>query len=72
VPTTAADHAAIITAFNTAPNTSRSNVFYELLEQEKDSFDLVLPSASADVRRRTKLPRDTSPPSRPNVSPIAL
>ena len=110
MPTTAADHAAIITAFNTASNTSRSKVFYELLGQEKDSFALVLPSAtedrtsgitvqtpkglqehsarvaagcshgetargnedSADFRRSTKLPIGTSPPSRANVSPIAL
>ena len=49
VETTAADDATIIDAFNTAPNTSRFNFFYEnCSDQAKGIFDLILPRTIGD------------------------
>ena len=49
VETTAADDATIIAAFNTAPNTSRFNFFYQnCSDQAKGIFDLILPRATGD------------------------
>jgi hypothetical protein len=49
VETTAADDATIITAFNSAPNTSRFNFFYQnCSDQAKGIFDLILPHTTGD------------------------
>jgi len=49
VETTAADDATIIAAFNTAPNTSQFNFFYQnCSDQAKGIFDLILPRTIGD------------------------
>jgi hypothetical protein len=49
VETTAADDATIIAEFNTAPNKSRFNFFYQnCSDQAKGIFDLILPRTTGD------------------------
>ena len=49
VQTTAADDATIIAEFNTAPNKSRFNFFYQnCSDQAKGIFDLILPHTTGD------------------------
>ena len=49
VETTAAEDATIITAFNSAPNASRFNFFYQnCSDQAKGIFDLILPHTTGD------------------------